>query len=319
MMRLLRVEVRRYFSRRLTKLTALAVLAMAGVMLLGVQQDAYNSVPSRLDERTREHVQQCQDAQQQARASEPDVDFHCTNISKESLGPVITSFATTAQARTANLALLFGAAGFFIGAAFLAGEFSTGSMGTWLTFEPRRRRVYASKIAAATLGAVPLVALWLGVLFAGIAAILRVNGLSTALTGSDGADVAWLVVRVLVICAAAGAGGAVLGSLLRHTAAALGVMLGYAILVEAVFPQLITRFVPEPQPWLVYSNFQAVVENGWTYHFDPCADPGGGGGGGSCQMVQHSLSLAHGSVYFAILVSVVVLIGAWVFQRRDVH
>lgn len=34
-MRLLRVEVRRYFSRRLTKVTAVAVLAIVGVMLLG--------------------------------------------------------------------------------------------------------------------------------------------------------------------------------------------------------------------------------------------------------------------------------------------
>lgn len=52
------------------------------------------------------------------------------------MGPVITSFAATAADRGANLALLFGAAGFFVGAAFLAGKFATGSMGTWLTFEP---------------------------------------------------------------------------------------------------------------------------------------------------------------------------------------
>jgi len=319
-MRLFRVEVQRYFSRRLTKLTALAVLALVGLMLLGVQQDAYNSVPSRRDQIVQDQVRQCEAAQQGARAGDPGADFRCGDITREairpSIRPSITSFAAAVMDRSATLALLFGAAGFFVGAAFFAGEFATGSMGTWLTFEPRRCRVYASKIAAAALGGVLLTAVWLATLLAGIYMILRLNGLSTDITGANGTDLVWMLVRILVICAGAGAGGAALGTLLRHTAAALGVMLGYAILVEVVLAQLITTVVPEPQPWLVYSNFKAFVQNGWTYLFNPCA--GAAGGGSSCQSGQHTISLGHSSIFFAVLVGVIVLLGAWVFQRRDV-
>ncbi|MEO6998637.1 MAG: ABC transporter permease subunit, partial [Terracoccus sp.] len=298
-MRLLRVEIQRYFSRRLTKLTALAVLALVALILLGVQQDAYNSVPSRRDQIAQDQVQQCESAQQQARAGDPGADFHCAGITNEAISPPIASFAAAAADRSANLALLFGAAGFFIGAAFFAGEFATGSMGTWLTFEPRRRRVYASKLAAAALGSVLLTAVWMAALLVGIYLVLRLNGLSTDLTGAERTDLVWMVVRVLVVCAGAAAGGAVLGTLLRHTAAALGVMLGYAILVEAVLAQLITSVVPEPQPWLVYSNFQAFVQNGWSYLFNPCV---GAGGGGSCEPAQHTISLGHSSIYLAVLV-----------------
>lgn len=315
-MRLFRVEVQRYFSRRLTKLTALVVLALVGLMLLGVQQDAYNSLPSRRDQIAQGYIRQCQAQQQEARANDPGADFHCEDVHGETAGASITSFAVAAMDRSATLALLFGAAGFFVGAAFFAGEFATGSMGTWLTFEPRRRRVYASKVIAAALGSVLVTAVWMAALLVGIYLILRLNGLPTDLTNDEGTDLAWTVVRILVVCAGAAVGGAVLGTLLRHTAAALGVMLGYGILVEAVLATLITSLLPEPQPWLVYSNFQAFVQNGWSYLFNPCA--GTGGGGNSCESVQHTISLGHSSIYLAVLVGVALLLGAWVFQRRDV-
>ena len=315
MTRLLRVEFRRYFSRRLTKWTALAVLALVGLMLLGVQQDAYNSTPARSDQVAQEQVQQCQAAQQQARATDPTADFGCAGIAQQ-LQPAISSYAAAATDRSATLALLFGAAAFFVGAAFFAGEFSTGSMGTWLTFEPRRRRVYASKVAATAAGGLALTAVWMAVLLGGMYVILQINGVSTDITSPDGTDLAWTVTRVLIICAAAGAGGAVLGTLLRHTAAALGVMLGYAILVEIVLANLITTVIAEPQPWLIYSNFQAFVLNGWNYQFNPCA--GSGGGSNSCPFVEHTITLGHSSIYFATLTTVTVLLAAWVFQRRDV-
>ncbi|MEO8829796.1 hypothetical protein, partial [Lapillicoccus sp.] len=57
------------------------------------------------------------------------------------------------------------------------------------------------------------------------------------------------------------------------------------------------------------------VQNGWSYLFNPCV---GAGGGGSCEPAQHTISLGHSSIYLAVLVGVAVLLGAWVFQRRDV-
>ena len=42
--------------------------------------------------------------------------------------------------------MLLALAALVLGAGFAASEFSTGSIGTWLTFEPRRLRVYGSKL-----------------------------------------------------------------------------------------------------------------------------------------------------------------------------
>ena len=44
---------------------------------------------------------------------------------------------------------------FLLGPSFVGAEFSSGSIGNWLTFEPRRLRVYGSKLIAAGAGMLP--------------------------------------------------------------------------------------------------------------------------------------------------------------------
>src|SRR5690625_7975157 len=48
---------------------------------------------------------------------------------------------------------------------FIASEFTTGTMSTWLTFEPRRQRVYASKLGAVAVASGLLSVLTYGVLW----------------------------------------------------------------------------------------------------------------------------------------------------------
>lgn len=145
-------------------------------------------------------------------------------------------------------------AAFLIGASFVGAEFSSGAIGNWLTFEPRRLRVYGSKLLAAATGL-----------------------------------------------------------LLRHTAAAIGVVMAYLVLAEGVF----AAFVEKAQPWLVKVNFDAFVRHDAQYYVTECKS--GNDGSYACDYVPKTLSFEHGAWYLAILAVVVVLLGGWVFHRRDVN
>lgn len=316
MTRLVRVELRRFFSRRLTKLACLGVLVVLAIALFGIQQQTYDSVPSRVQERTQQQIKQCESAQAGARQQDPSADFRCAEMAGQLEGQPTPSFVATTREAGQGLALLFAVVGFLIGATFLAAEFTSGALGNWLTFEPRRRRVYVSKMVAAALGSVPLTVVGLGLLAGGVAFVTRYYGMAGAVPADQRNSLGWLALRIVVITAASTVGGASLGGLLRNTAAALGVTLAYAVLVEGIFPALIQRLVSDPRPWLIQSNFQAWVNHGLRYYVSPCDESGGQGM--SCEGVERTLTFAHGSIYLAVLLVVFLALGGWVFSRRDV-
>jgi len=315
MTRLIQVELRRFFARRLTRLAALGMVALLGLLLVNVHQQVADNTPERVQQRISEQEQSCQGAQRQARASDPSANFGCDQISQQMQGAP-AGFAAATLDTLSQFAPVLAMGAFLIGAGFVAAEFSTGSLGTWLTFEPRRRRVYGSKIAAVAVGMLPVSALVLLLLAVAVYATTRSYDVVGQVSGEQRRDLVSTTARVIVIASAAGVGGAVLGALLRHTAAALGLALAYFILVEGVFSGLITRFVPDSKPWLVIPNFNAWVRNGITYPIDtPCMSSPGPT---ECVPLTHTITLAHGATYLAVLVAVGVSVAAWAFTHRDV-
>ena len=93
------------------------------------------------------------------------------------------------------------------------------------------------------------------------------------------------------------------GLLLRHTAAAIGVAMGYLVLIEGVFARLPER----AQPWLVKLNFDAFVRHDTTYYVNECST--GQDGSYSCTSIEKTLSFEHGAWYLGILAVVLVLLG----------
>src|ERR671916_825277 len=53
---------------------------------------------------------------------------------------------------------------FALGVSFVTAEVTSGALGLWLTFEPRRQRVYWSKAVAAALGTLPFTVVGLAAL-----------------------------------------------------------------------------------------------------------------------------------------------------------
>ncbi|MFK4084369.1 ABC transporter permease [Kribbella sp. NPDC020789] len=208
----------------------------------------------------------------------------------------------------ASYFLLFAA--FLIGASFVAAEFSSGAIGNWLTFEPRRLRVYGSKITAAGLWFVPLAVLVTATITLGAYLITAHLG-STA--GTNWNHTTSTALRVVLTTAMGAVLGAVVGLVLRHTAAAIGLVMGYIVLVEGVF----ASFLQTAQPWLLGKNFDAFVLHDTTYYLNQCTTQPDGNY--ICNTLEKTLTFEHGAWYLALLTLTLLTTGALTFHRRDVN
>lgn len=327
MTRLVRVELRRLFSRRLTLLAILAAFVLAGFVVLGTAVDAKppSGVELQQQEQSRqqalqdwkehgpEMVKSCQEEQAKQRETDPTADFAC-----DQMNPANADFGmpqpVVQELMPQNLqasAYLLSFIAFVLGAGFVSAEFSTGAIATWLTFEPRRLRVYASKLIAAGVSVIPLAIVVIAIIAGGTWVICGAWG-STALTSAQRGDLLLSGLRVVTLTAVAALVGAAIGTLLRHTAAVIGVAMAYVVLVEGVFQGLLQKV----QPWLVIKNVDAWVAHGTTYYAEKCRTQQDGGY--ICEAVDKQLSFGHGTLYLAIATMVLVLLAGWVFRQRDI-
>ena len=185
-------------------------------------------------------------------------------------------------------------------------------MGNWLTFEPRRMRVYASKLGAVGLGLIPVTAALLGLLTAGMWLIVGHYGSTAGTTAKVWGALGELAGRSLALALAAALAGAASGVLLRHTAAVLGIAVGYLVLVEGIFGQSLKSVAP----WLLQHNVTAWVQHGGRYFTDVCSTDKQGRYG--CQSIEKVITFGHSATYPGVLVVFVIGLGAVVFRRRDV-
>ena len=327
MTRLTRVELRRLLRRRLTLFVVLGILLAVG---LQVFQTGLQARPMSHSERVRvtadyeraqrdfaqngeQQRQDCLQAQADARTGDPTADFGCDTQApalKDFLKPQL-SFAGEVPGVLSGGAVLLALAALVLGAGFTASEFSTGSIGTWLTFEPRRLRVYGSKLLAAGAGVVPLAVLTLATMTAAVWVFAHLWGSTTGPAGTWG-HIAAVGGRAVLLVAVVAVAGAAMGILLRHTAAVLGLALGWAIAGEGI----LGNNIRSAQPWLLSTNLTGWLQHGTSYLVDRCTSSDGGY---SCETIQKPLSFAHSATYLAVLVVALVLVTALVFRRRDVR
>ena len=319
------VELRRLWWRRLTKAALVAVVVFMGAAVY----NAYNaSAPERLAQQIDEYtimveqtprmIEECktQQAQERDRSGDPTIDFGCDEQKAptlEEMGLVLPLADTISEGIAKVSALLLAFIALLLGASLVGAEFSTGSMGTWLTFEPRRLRAGASKLVAAAAGGTALAVLGLVLANLGARMVSVVNrpGDDLVLPAPPALDepLAVLGLRVLALSVGAGLIGASLGLLLRHTAAIIGVVLGFAVVVEGIAVQAF--FQGRLQKWSVLRNMEAFIEKGTTYYAESCT-------GSSCDYAPQTLTYTHGWVFLLCVVTVVVLAGLVSFRRRDV-
>ncbi|MBX9246282.1 hypothetical protein ICW40_15900 [Actinotalea ferrariae] len=327
-MRLLGVEVRRLLARRMLLAAALAGVAAVVLITLGIWSSTRPLTQTQLDAAERayqaeverweadgdEMLADCEEAEAAERdLTGDDVDFGCDQMEpqRQWFFPERPAFGDVAADVLATSSVLLLVLVLVVGVSATAAEISTGALGTWLTFVPQRLRVLASKLASAGVVALPLVAGLLVLLLAGLWVAHAVNGAAGGTDAEAWRDIAGTALRILALGALAGVVGAALGVLLRHTAAALGLLVGWALVVESI----VAGLVPALQPWLLRTSVAAWVQDGTTYWTTECTVTADGT---SCQGVEHHVSLTHGSLWLLALTVVLVLLTGAVFRRRDV-
>jgi ABC-2 type transport system permease protein len=152
-----------------------------------------------------------------------------------------------------------------IGCSATAKEIGQRTLGTWLTFEPRRRPVFLSKVLAPALWAVPLALLLMVGILVGTIAVLEGNGVPEGMNSGEWADLAWISLRVVLLAMAVGVAGAALGFVLRHVAILIVLLVGYVIAVESILVSLVQSL----QSWTVGKHVTSRVLDGTTWQVWP--------------------------------------------------
>jgi ABC-2 type transport system permease protein len=318
--RLLGAEINRLRSRRFTLLTLLAVAMILSVFQLQVNsavsppsaeavaanQAQYERDLKEWEQHHEEWEQQCVDSGQPRQ--------QCAGVAptEANYGLQAVPFNEVAQIGLLLSIYLTGLAMFLVAASSIGAEFTTGSIANWLSFLPRRVPVFTSKLITVTAFA----------LLVSVLASAFVLGMAALLTSVHGGEVSGLSQQLSM----AGRGVAVAGALAvvgycaalmtRHTAAALGVLLGYlfvwfirnAPLREQAWAQRLT-------PWSPEANLAAIVDKGYQYAIPVKRLTEGGL---SVEYLQREVSVVHGAVYWIVLLAGLIIMALLIFRRRDV-
>ncbi len=335
-MRLINAELKRFWSRRLVWITAVSLLAFLTFPLLQAYEDArpanqeeqarseqfYQKDVQHWDEIGRANKAACYakyDALQLV--SDERVSYNgCDNLREPVLADFskrVFSFDEGSVSALTSAALMFIFAGLLIGASFIAAEIKTGALGNWLTFEPRRTRVFFSKVVAVALGVGSLALACLLFFESALFLIYGANGSLGAMTGVMWMTILWTALRIMALTMMGAVGGLTLGLITKHTAAALCVASGYMIVVDTLILGESPSVPGSVQGWLVSSHLSAFADNGMTYSYSGCEKESGMQE--VCAIVEKHISLGDATVYLLGLLAVFVLVAWLVFRRRDVN
>ncbi len=335
MTRLVTTELTRFFSRSLLWGLAIGAVVLAAFAPFAAWQGSSPASAAEIAEAqlqvdsfepmTGEDLEACLESDRQYLEEFPEeaegFESGCSwEPTIEDFLPSRSYFDTDAFETVAGVAVPLALLALVMGASFVAAEFSTGAIGNWLTFAPRRGRVYASKLTAAAVGVVPAAVVALVVLLGGTWSAFAVHDARQAPENHwdddrrTVADVLELGGRIAALVVGVALAGAALGFLLRHTAAVLGTIVGWAAVVEGYVGMTFDGV----RPYLLSLNVQAWVNGGASYWTEKCAPDPDQGNAVVCQSVEQVVSQTHGAVVLGI-VGVLCLAAAWfVFRRRDV-
>jgi hypothetical protein len=145
-----------------------------------------------------------------------------------------------------------------LAASFLGAEWHSGTMTTWLTWEPRRTRVLVAKAVAAMATAFGLTVVLQLILGIGLVPAAAVRGSMAGLDSAWAIEVAGVLARGATAAALMALLGLSLAGLGRNTAAALGAGFFYLAVVE----NLVRGLRPQWTPWLLTDNAARFVVAG---------------------------------------------------------
>ncbi len=330
-MRLLRAELTRLTRRQASWWLIIATLALVGIYSYGAfsasspptaseqasYDRAYEAAVNDWSENGDLIISNCYQEENQAKArGQKDVDFGCDELGP----PQRDEFMWHPPALKGLLdrmsrvpTPLFGLIALMLGATFVGAEFTTGSMATWLTFEPRRGRVFASKMAAAGIGG-----LVVGLVGLGLTALLTwatsaAFGNPTGFGDGEVVRIIGQLVRAVIVVTMLGLVGAAAAFVVRHSAAVAGLALAYLVGIEGILIYAIS-WLPR---WTLSVNMYAFIVGRNSYSIRECLPAADGAM--SCTSRQAWLVWPEATVYLFALLAALIAAGWLVYRRRDVN
>jgi hypothetical protein len=323
-MRLLRVELSRYFSRRAV---ALLLLAAALITVVITAATIWNTRPVSADDlaRAEAQVQQqlddpgfqrelrsCRDDPEQyfgpqARAADcdrnllPRTEYYLTR----------TELSLDDERRSNGIAVVVIVAALMIvvGTTFAGSDWATGSISNQLLFEPRRLRLWSAKAAAALIGCTVAAAVLIVGFWVALYVVAGARDIGTPATVDEG--IRWMTARGVGLAGLGGLGGYALTMLLRHTVATLALLFVYAAGGEAF---LEVAPIDHATRFSLTNNLFAWLRDGVRVFDESAVCPPGAG---ACDQ-RITISLLHGATYLGVLLLLTLAVSAFVFRRRDV-
>jgi ABC-type transport system involved in multi-copper enzyme maturation permease subunit len=143
-----------------------------------------------------------------------------------------------------------------IGASFIGAEWHAGTVATLLVWEPRRFRVFIAKALALALFAFVAAVVVQALLVAALAPAAIFRGTTTGVDATWVRQVLGLGVRGALVGTVVALIGFAIASLGRNTAAALGAVFAYLVVLEP----LLRSLRPKWQPWLLYDNIVTFIQ-----------------------------------------------------------
>lgn len=321
MINALRAEARRLFSRRMTVIMLLGLLALVGLYQLQVSSQVTPPSAAEVAQLQREYEEYLKDWEanhtqweadcQESGGTAEDCAQPRPDPAEWGIEPM--TFAAAVGPAISFAVYLGGMALFVAMASFIGAEATTGSLANWLTFVPNRTTVLVSKLAVVT-GFSVLVGAAVGFL------TLALSMLVTSLHGQPLTDLAAttaMAARGTVVVTAFGIGGFLVGMLTGSTGASIGVLLGavFATYLQAVLA-FVSRWAEYLSPWSPGVNLQAILNGGTTYQVStgPAAPLESDGVAGA----ERTVSLLQGLGYWTLLLAALTAVTWLVFRRRDV-
>ena len=183
-----------------------------------------------------------------------------------------------------------------LGASAVGAEYRAGTVTTMLTWEPRRVRLLAARLAAAAIVSMVFFLLIHAVFIGGWAIGVELQGRTGGADADFWRELIFVVLRgtaLAGVLAVISGGFATLG---RNTAAALGLWFGYLVAVEGILRGQVSGVIP----WLLTSSAGAFY--GWQ----------------RLSINDQSVTAGAGALHLPVFVLVVGAGALAVFQRRDV-
>lgn len=303
MIRLFGSEWLRFWSRRLVR--GLAVLAVIGIVVTGVIGAVTSHRPGAEQQAAAERqyerwVARCVRHQAFGDQVPPgsSVEEQCRSMVD------VSAFESSHQLSLDDMPEFIQGAGFLaillgltIGASMVGASWQTGTITTILTWEPRRIRWFATGAAALFPSVLVLVLALIAILTLAIAAAAGLRGSTATAPGWLGITW-WTAVRVALAAAGASLIGAGVAMLARNTAAALGALFGYLLLVELLIQGL--------RPWI--GRFLLVENLAAFTTWQPFERPG-----------SFTIQPGHGVTVLAAYAVVLLAAGAASLRLRDVN